>query len=142
MRNKRILLVEDHPDDVFLTLHSLKKKEFLNVTVVDEAVKALEYLSSLLCGSKGEGMPNLIIVDLKLPKMDGFDLIEAIKENEETRGIPLAVLSSSVFSREMERCRELGVEAYFSKPLDIDEFMAFLTCCTGENGTGGAYVTS
>ena len=144
MRNQRILLVEDHPDDAFLTVYSLRKKDFRNVVVVDEAMKALEYLFSPEETGSGEEkeMPSLIIVDLKLPKMDGFDLIRAIKCNEVTRGIPLAVLSSSFFAREKERCQELGVGAYFSKPLDVDEFEAFVSLCAVGNGTGGAYVNS
>lgn len=141
MRNQPILLVEDHPDDAFLTLHSLKKKDFRNVVVVDEALKALEYLAG--SGAEaGMDLPGLIIVDLKLPKMDGFDLIRAIKGNEVTRRIPLVVLSSSFFMREKERCQELGVRAYFSKPLDIDEFEAFVTHCADLDETGGGYVTS
>ena len=142
MKNQRILLVEDHPDDAFLTLHSLRKKDFCNVVVVDEALKALEYLDAPTGAGAGKELPWLIIVDLKLPKMDGFDLIKAIKENETTSRIPLVVLSSSFYAREKERCRELGVGAYFPKPLDVDEFEAYVTLCAGQDETGGAYVTS
>ncbi|SNB44821.1 response regulator [Geobacter sp. DSM 9736] len=118
----RILLVEDHPDDALLTILALKKQRLEKVTVLNDALKALDYL--VQGGLKPEEravLPDLIIVDLKLPRMDGFDFIESIRKYEDIGRIPLVVLSASSSDKDRERCRELGVDGYLTKPLDIGE---------------------
>jgi len=120
MNDKPILLVEDHPDDEFLTLHTLKKNHIENVVVTREAKEALNYLemAESLGGCQGSFLPRLILLDLRLPKMDGFEFLEAVRSDERTRDIPVVILSSSQQPKDVDRCRNLGVKVYINKPLD------------------------
>ncbi|KAF0215184.1 MAG: response regulator [Geobacteraceae bacterium] len=123
MNGKPILLVEDHPDDEFLTLHTLKKNRIENVVVTREAKEALNYLvMAVNYGGHHESfMPGLILLDLRLPKMDGFEFLEAVRADERTRDIPVVILSSSQQQKDVDRCRNLGVKAYINKPLDSNK---------------------
>jgi CheY-like chemotaxis protein len=123
----RILLVEDHPDDALLTLLALKKQNIENIVIAGDALQALEYLlRPSQDRDEDSELPGLIIVDLKLPKMDGFDLIETIRKHEEFRDIPVVVLSASNSEKDRERCSDLGVNGYFTKPLDATELARML----------------
>ena len=123
MPTRRILLVEDQPDDQFLTLRTLKKLNINNVAVANEGDEALRYLQKRLDSSTCEtALPSLIILDLRMPKFDGFEFLESIRSDHRTREIPVVVLSSSRQERETARCRELGVKACLVKPLEPVEF--------------------
>ena len=119
-----VLLVEDQPDDQFLTLRTLKKLKINNVTVACEGDEALRYLEERLDSSPAphSPLPELIILDLRMPKVDGFQFLERATADERMRDIPVVVLSSSFQESDRSRCRDLGVKAYLKKPLEIDSF--------------------
>ncbi len=120
MNKYNILLVEDHPDDEFLTLHALRKHAITNVSVMREVKQAFDLLLAEGGGS-GYRFPDLIVLDLRLPKIDGFEFLETIRSDQRTRHIPVVILSSSRQDKDLERCRQLGVEAFITKPLDGDK---------------------
>ena len=118
-----VLLVEDHPDDELLTLHMLRKNAITDVVVTREGMEANTYLFvdneyRVECKSY---LPELILLDLRLPKMDGFELLAKIRSDKRTRDIPVVVLSSSQHKKDMDRCRELGASAFITKPLDAEK---------------------
>ena len=120
-----ILLVEDNPNDVELTLHALKKNNLTNrVYVVRDGAEALEYLFS--SGAYAERdlnqTPKVILLDLKLPKVDGMEVLKRIKADERTRSIPVVVLTSSREERDIVDSYSLGVNSYITKPVDFDQF--------------------
>lgn len=129
MNEKPILLVEDHPDDEFLTLHTLKKNRMSNVIVIREAQEALNYLFSPSAKSGAGGMLPLefILLDLRLPKMDGFEFLEILRGDERTKEIPVVILSSSQQVKDVDRSRALGVSAYLNKPLDNHKIMQLMS---------------
>lgn len=132
MNEKPILLVEDHPDDEFLTLNTLRKHHMTNVVVRHEGQEALDYVfarAAEVGDAAGNPRLDFILLDLKLPKMDGFEFLEIIRADERTRTIPVIILSSSQQARDLDRSRSLGVSAYLNKPLDkqkVTELMASL----------------
>jgi len=116
-----ILLVEDHPDDEFLTLNTLRKNRMTNVVVTREAQEALNYLFARAAeygGTHGNPWLDFILLDLKLPKMDGLEFLEIIRGDDRTKDIPVVILSSSQQAKDLDRSRSLGVSAYLNKPLD------------------------
>jgi CheY-like chemotaxis protein len=120
-----ILLVEDNPNDVELTLHALKKNNLTNrIHVVRDGAEALEYLFS--SGAYAERdlnqTPKVILLDLKLPKVDGMEVLKRIKADERTRSIPMVVLTSSREERDIVDSYRLGVNSYITKPVDFDHF--------------------
>ena len=119
----QILLVEDNPGDVRLTREALKEAKFRNkVQVVGDGVEALAYLRQEGQYS-GAARPHLIMLDLNLPRMDGREVLAAIKEDEDLRRIPVVVLSSSEAESDIARAYELHANAYVTKPVDIDHFL-------------------
>lgn len=121
-----ILLVEDNPADVELTLRALKKHNLTNhIQVVSDGAQALDSLFG--SGSvNGQGRPNLpkvVILDLKLPKVDGREVLKRLKADERTRKIPVVVLTSSQEERDVLESYELGANSYIVKPLDFDKFV-------------------
>jgi len=120
-----ILLVEDNPNDVELTLRALKKNNLSNrIFVVNDGEKALDFI---FC--RGEFVnrdeckaPKLMLLDLKLPKINGLEVLEEIKKNDETKMIPVVVLTSSREERDMIETYKLGVNSYITKPVDFDKF--------------------
>ena len=122
MNTERILLVEDQPDDQFLTLRTLKKMNICNVAVTNEGEEALQYLQDGLESQAQATLPSLIILDLRMPKVDGFEFLESLRSDLRTREIPVMVLSSSHQDKDMSRCRQLGVKAYLVKPLEVGAF--------------------
>ncbi len=120
-----ILLVEDNPNDVELTLHALKSKKISNhIHVVRDGAEALEFL---FC--KGEyknqncaNRPKLILLDLKLPKINGLEVLEQIRADEKTKNIPVVVLTSSDEERDVVASYNLGVNSYLRKPVNFDKF--------------------
>jgi two-component system, chemotaxis family, response regulator Rcp1 len=119
----QILLVEDNPGDIRLTREALKEAKFRNkVQVVGDGVEALAYLRQQ--GEYSGAMrPHLIMLDLNLPRMDGREVLAAIKKDADLRRIPVVVLSSSEAETDIARAYELHANAYVTKPVDIDHFL-------------------
>jgi CheY-like chemotaxis protein len=119
----QILLVEDNPGDVRLTREALKEAKFRNtLQVVGDGVEALAYLRQQGQYS-GAIRPHLIMLDLNLPRMDGREVLAAIKKDADLRRIPVVVLSSSEAETDIARAYELHANAYVTKPVDIAHFL-------------------
>jgi two-component system, chemotaxis family, response regulator Rcp1 len=119
----QILLVEDNPGDIRLTREALKEAKFRNkVQVVGDGIEALAYLRQEGQYS-GAMRPHLIMLDLNLPRMDGREVLAAIKKDADLRRIPVVVLSSSEAESDIARAYELHANAYVTKPVDIDHFL-------------------
>ncbi|MGA2515694.1 MAG: response regulator [Thermodesulfobacteriota bacterium] len=121
-----ILLVEDNPNDVELTLRALKKNNLTNrVQVVKDGAEALEYIfaNGAYAYRKVEHHPRVILLDLKLPKVDGLEVLRRIKSDERTRVIPVVVLTSSKEERDLVESYKLGANSYITKPLDFESFV-------------------
>jgi len=118
-----ILLVEDNPGDVRLTREALKEAKFRNtLDVVGDGVEALAYLRQQ--GQyTGAVRPHLIMLDLNLPRMDGREVLAAVKKDADLRRIPVVVLSSSQAETDIARAYELHANCYVTKPVDIDHFL-------------------
>jgi two-component system response regulator len=120
-----ILLVEDDPDDIELALHALKENNLTNrIQVVRDGAEALEYIFS--SGSYAERdtshPPKVILLDLKLPKVDGKEVLRRVKSDPRTRSIPVVVLTSSREERDIVDSYQLGVNSYITKPVDFEQF--------------------
>ena len=125
MDKKVILLVEDNPDDEALTLRALKRDRFLNeVVVVRNGLEALDYLFAT--GAYAERdmrvMPEIILLDLKLPKMDGLEVLRRIRADDRTRLLPVVILTSSDEERDVIEGYKLGANSYVRKPVDFTRF--------------------
>ncbi len=126
MKNKVILLAEDNPDDVTLTLRALKKSNILNeVVVARDGVEALDYL---FASGKYEGrdtriIPQVILLDLKMPRLDGFEVLQRIRADERTRLIPVIILTTSSEDRDRIEGYNLGANSYIRKPVDFNQFV-------------------
>jgi CheY-like chemotaxis protein len=121
----RILLVEDDPRDVELTLTALEEYKLANeVVVVHDGAQALDYLyrRGAFASRSGE-YPAVLLLDLKLPKVDGLEVLQQVKSDENLRLIPVVVLTSSREERDMVASYKLGVNAYVVKPMDFHEFV-------------------
>ena len=121
-----ILLVEDNPADVELTLRALKKHNLANkVHVVTDGARALEYLFNNGSDSNQEewNPPKVVFLDLKLPKVDGLEVLRKIKSDPKARLIPVVVLTSSQEESDIVASYQLGVNSYVVKPLDFDKFV-------------------
>ena len=120
-----ILLVEDDPNDVELTLHALKKHNLGNrVEVVRDGAEALEFIfcSGAYANRRIENGPKVILLDLKLPKVDGLEVLRRVKADPRTRMIPVVVLTSSREERDIVESYRLGVNSYITKPVDFEQF--------------------
>jgi two-component system response regulator len=120
-----ILLVEDNPNDVKLTLHAFKIANLANsVHIARDGVEALEYLFGAAPGTEESisASPKLILLDLKLPKLDGHEVLDRIKNDRRTRGIPVVVLTSSSEERDVMQTYEVGANSYIVKPVDFEQF--------------------
>jgi len=123
--NQVILLVEDNPNDVKLTERALKKANIANALVVaQDGVEALEYLfgSEGKPGRGGEDLPVVILLDLKLPRIDGLEVLRRIRAEEPTRRLPVVVLTSSIEEADVVRSYDLGANSYVRKPVRFTEF--------------------
>lgn len=125
-----ILLVEDNPNDVELTLRALRKNNLTNkVFIVNDGAEALEYIFAT---GKYEGRnintpPKVILLDLKLPKINGIEVLEKIKSDPRTKMIPVVVVTSSREDSDLRKCYALGVNSYLQKPVDFDNFVRVLS---------------
>jgi two-component system response regulator len=125
MNSVEILLVEDNPDDVTLTLRALKKNNIVNqVLVARDGQEALDFLfgEAEHAGRDLRDRPKVILLDLKMPKVDGHEVLERIRKDDRTRTIPVVVLTSSREERDLARSYALGVNSYIVKPVDFDKF--------------------
>jgi len=125
MENRTILLVEDNPDDEMLTLRALKRNRIENqIVVVRDGVEALDYLFCTGAYSKRDpnDMPALILLDLRLPKVDGVEVLRRIHEDERTNLLQVIILTSSNADRDMVASLAYGANAYMQKPVDFVQF--------------------
>ena len=121
----QILLVEDNPDDVALALHALRKNRLTNqVKVVRDGEEALDFLFGVgqYEGRNTSNGPKVILLDLKLPKVDGLEVLRRIKSDARTKKIPVVMLTSSAQERDIVESYELGVNSYIAKPVDFEQF--------------------
>ncbi len=125
MNDKIILLVEDNPDDVELTLRSLRKNNILNeMIVMGDGVEALDYLfgTGAHAGRDTSAMPTVILLDLKLPRIDGLEVLRRLRADERTKLLPVVILTSSKEEQDMINGYKLGANSYVRKPVDFTQF--------------------
>lgn len=122
---KHILLVEDDPKDIELTLTALEEYNLGNeIVVARDGVEALDYLHRRgKFEQRSGGYPVVVLLDLKMPRLDGVQVLRQIKADEHLRLIPVVVLTSSRESRDLEECYKLGINAYVVKPVRFTEFI-------------------
>jgi len=121
-----ILLVEDNPNDVKLALHALKKNNIANrIEVVRDGAEALEFAfcTGAYAQRRPDPRPKLILLDLKLPKVSGLQVLERLKSDPRTRTIPVVVLTSSREEPDITTCYNLGVNSYIVKPVDFEQLI-------------------
>jgi two-component system response regulator len=126
MEKKNILLVEDNPDDEALTLRALRKNNLVNeVVVARDGIEAWEYLAGIgvHANRNTSELPQLVLLDLKLSKLDGLGLLRRIRGDERTKLLPVVVLTSSTEERDRIESYGLGANSYVRKPVDFGEFL-------------------
>jgi two-component system response regulator len=126
METKVILLVEDNPRDEALTLRALKKNNIANdVIVARDGVEALDHFfgDRAASGASTKVMPQLVLLDLKLPKVDGLEVLRRLRADERTKRLPIVVFTSSSEEEDMIKSYELGANSYVRKPVDFDQFL-------------------
>jgi two-component system response regulator len=124
-RNSDILLVEDNPNDAELTLRALEKAHVANeIHVVRDGAEALEFLfgDGAHAGRARPALPRVVLLDLKLPKVDGLEVLRRVKGDERTKLIPVVVLTSSREESDLVASYHLGANSYIVKPVDSDKF--------------------
>ncbi len=127
MTNQAILLVEDSPDDVVLTLRALQQANILNeVVVARDGVEALDYLlgTGEHAGRDARILPAVVLLDLKLPKISGLEVLERLRSDERTQLLPIVILTSSKEEQDLISGYKLGANSYIRKPVDFNEFAA------------------
>jgi len=125
MDNKTILLVEDNPNDVTLTMRALKKSKILNeVIVARDGQQALDYLfgAGAYRGRDVSAAPVVVLLDLKLPRLDGFEVLRRLRADPRTSMIPVVILTTSREERDLINGYQLGANSYIRKPVDFDQF--------------------
>ena len=126
MKNKTILLVEDNPDDVKLTLHAFGRSGIANkVMVVGNGADALDYLfgAGAYAGRDLSDRPAVVLLDLKLPKVEGLEVMRRMRADPRTKGQPVVVLTSSKEEFDVVASYDLGANSYIRKPVDFDQFI-------------------
>jgi len=125
LNNKKILLVEDNPDDVELTLRAFKKNNIMNEVVVKrDGAEALDFFFGKdgVADKGSNGLPAVILLDLKLPKIDGLEVLKRIRADERTKLIPTVILTSSNEQSDVVNGYKLGCNSYIHKPVDSNQF--------------------
>lgn len=125
MNSKSILLVEDNPDDEALSIRALRKNNILNeVIVARDGAEALDYLFGMgaHAGRDMSVMPEVILLDLKLPKVDGLEVLRKLRADERTELLPVVILTSSKEEQDLIASYKLGANSYIRKPVDFDQF--------------------
>jgi len=125
-RSNIILLVEDNPDDAELTMRAFRKSKILNeLVLVRDGVEALDYLFSTgpFLGRDPSASPELVLLDLKLPKVDGLEVLRRMRADERTRRIPVVVLTSSGEEKDIVSSYDLGANSFVRKPVDFAQFL-------------------
>jgi two-component system response regulator len=125
-RSIEILLVEDNPQDVKLTLHAFKKHKLANhIQVARDGAEALHFLfgTGPYAGRDVALRPKVVLLDLKLPLIDGIEVLTRIRANPRTATLPVVILTSSREEPDVARCYQLGVNSYIVKPVDFDQFV-------------------
>lgn len=120
-----ILMIEDTEADAELAIRALRKRGFANHLVwVKDGAEALEFIfgTGAYAGRNVEIRPKVVLLDLRLPKVSGIEVLHRMKEDDRTKGIPVVVLTSSKEEVDLEECYKLGVNSYISKPVEFDEF--------------------
>ena len=126
MMRKEILLVEDNPDDVELTRLAFEESKIANkLVVVSDGAAALDYLfaKGRYADRDPAQLPSIVLLDLNLPKVDGREVLQAIRANEATRTLPVVVLTTSAEPFDVEASYALGVNSYIQKPVDFEQFV-------------------
>lgn len=125
MEEKIILLVEDNPDDVALTIRAFEKSRIKNrIVIAEDGVEALDYIfrRGKFENRELKELPAVILLDLKLPKLDGFEVLKAIRDNEFTKLLPVVILSSSKEEQDIIKGYKNGANSYIRKPVDFEKF--------------------
>ncbi len=125
MKAKIILLIEDNPDDVALTRRALEKSHIANKLVIaEDGEEAIDYLFGIgsHAGRDISNLPALILLDLKLPKVDGHEVLKRIRGDERTKRLPVVILTSSNEKNDVETCYDIGANSYIRKPVDFVQF--------------------
>src|SRR2546421_11809632 len=125
MESKVILLVEDNPRDEALTLRALKKSNIVNeIVIARDGVEALDYLfgTGAHAARDTSELPQFVLLDLKLPKVDGLEVLQRIRADERTRRLPVVVFTSSSEEEDVIRSYDLGANSYVRKPVDFERF--------------------
>ncbi len=122
---KTILLVEDNPQDIELTIEALSEYSLANsIIAVNDGVEAMEYLKCQgIYKNRPKGNPAVMLLDIKMPRMDGIEVLETIRKDEKFKTIPVVMLTSSREEPDLKKCYELGVNAYVVKPVEFKEFL-------------------
>jgi len=126
MDEKEILLVEDNPDDQALTVRALRRHNLANrIEVAEDGQEALDYLfgAGRFAGRDAGRLPAVVLLDLKLPKLDGLEVLARIRADERTRCLPVVILTSSLEERDIAEGYRLGANSYVRKPVDFDAFI-------------------
>ncbi|HSN18125.1 MAG TPA: response regulator [Gammaproteobacteria bacterium] len=124
-----ILYAEDNPADAELTLYTLKTRNIANNIVwVRDGVEALDFVKRRgRYATRVGGLPKMVLLDLKMPKLDGVDVLKALKADESTRGVPVVIMTSSHEETDLVKSYRLGVNSYVVKPVDFDKFAEMVT---------------
>jgi two-component system, response regulator len=126
MAEKTILLVEDNPDDVALTVRAFQKNNVANrIVVATDGAEALDYLFATgpHAGRDLKEMPSMILLDLKLPKIDGLEVLRRLRADERTKLLPVVILTSSKEEQDLVKGYALGANSYVRKPVDFNQFL-------------------
>jgi CheY-like chemotaxis protein len=122
-----ILLVEDNADDIELAIHALREEKLANaITIARDGEEALDLIFGRLEQDAATLPPRLILLDLKLPKVDGLDVLRALKGDPRTQAIPVVIMTSSKEERDLVESYKLGVNAYVQKPVGFDDFRSIV----------------
>ena len=127
---KKILLIEDNVDDIDLTLRAFRKNHYNNIIdIAHDGVEALEYINNINCNQIYENtIPALILLDIKLPKIDGLEVLKSLRSDKLTKLTPIVMLTSSNEEIDLKKSYEFGANSYILKPIDFNSFVEVVNC--------------